>query len=63
LGWLGIVLPLIPGLVFLALAVVIFSIFFPSIRGHMHYHSRNFPKVQEAIVKMEQWVERTIGEL
>ncbi len=63
IGLAGIILPIIPGLVFLALALVIFSLFFPSIGEKMRHYSRNYPQLQEAIIKMEDWVRRTIGEV
>lgn len=62
-GLAGLILPVIPGLVFLALALVIFSLFFPVIGHKMRHHSRHYPKLQDAIVKMEDWVRRTIGEI
>lgn len=63
IGVAGLILPIIPGLVFLALALVIFSLFFPVIGDKMRHHSRHYPKLQDAIVRMEDWVRRTIGEI
>jgi uncharacterized membrane protein YbaN (DUF454 family) len=63
IGLVGVVLPLIPGVLFFALALVIFSLFFPVIGEKMHYHTRNYPKLQQTIVRMRAWVENTIGEL
>lgn len=62
-GIAGLILPLIPGLVFLALALVIFSLFFPRVGERVHHHTRHYPKLHAAIVRMEDWVRRTIGEI
>jgi preprotein translocase subunit Sec63 len=47
----------------LALALVIFSLFFPRVGERVHHHTRHYPKLHAAIVRMEDWVRRTIGEI
>lgn len=63
IGIAGFVLPLIPGLVFIAIALAIFSIFFPVIGERAQYHTRKYPKVQKVIRDMEERVRRMVGEL
>ena len=63
IGIAGLILPLIPGLIFIALALVIFSIFFPEVGEKLHHYTRNYPRLQEAIKKMEDFVRRITGEL
>ncbi len=62
-GMAGFVLPVIPGVVFIALALIIFSIFFPSIRERADRHTTKYPKLHAVIVKLDALVRNTIGEL
>jgi uncharacterized membrane protein YbaN (DUF454 family) len=62
-GLFGLILPLIPGIAFFMLALVIFSLFFPIVGEKMHYHTRHYPKLQTMIVRMREWVARVVGEV
>ena len=63
IGIAGFILPLIPGLVFIALALIIFSIFFPGIRTWADQHTVRYPKLHAVIIKLDGWVRRMIGDI
>ena len=63
IGLAGLILPIIPGLVFLAIAVIIFSLFFPSIGEKARHHTVKHPKLHAAIERLEERVRNIVGEL
>lgn len=63
IGIAGLILPIIPGLVFLAVAAIIFSLFFPIIGEKMRHHTKRYPPLHTTIEKMDEWVRRTVGDL
>ncbi|TSC69341.1 MAG: hypothetical protein G01um101456_246 [Parcubacteria group bacterium Gr01-1014_56] len=62
-GIAGLILPLIPGLVFFALALIIFSIFFPLLGDKARAVTRKYPKLDALVEKLDMWVRRMIGDL
>jgi uncharacterized membrane protein YbaN (DUF454 family) len=62
-GIAGIVLPVIPGLVFIAVSIILFSLFFPAIGEKTRRHTRKYPKLHQAIIDIEERVRRIVGEL
>lgn len=63
LGFAGLVLPLIPGLVFFALSLIIFSIFFPTIGEWVRRHTIKYPRFHAVIVNLDERVRRMMWDL
>ncbi len=63
LGLAGLVLPVLQGLLFLAVSVVLFSILSPTIGQWAESHTRKYPKVHTVVKKVEAWLRRVIGEV
>ncbi len=63
IGIAGLILPLIPGLVFIAVALVIFSLFFPIIGEKVRHHTVRYPKLHAIIERLDERVRRIVGEL
>jgi uncharacterized membrane protein YbaN (DUF454 family) len=63
IGLAGIILPLIPGLVFIALALIIFSLFFPVIGEKARNHTVKYPKLHAIIEELDERVRRIVGEI
>jgi len=61
IGFLGIVLPLLPGIVFIAIGLLLLSLYFPSLREFISRHTVRFPKLHQAIAEVELWIEKIIG--
>ena len=62
LGIIGLVLPFLQGFLFIALGVILLSLYSPSMREWLEKHTRKVPKLHALIEKIEGWVVRVIGE-
>lgn len=62
-GVAGLILPIIPGLLFLAVAVALLSVFSPTIQELLHSHTRKVPKLHTIVLKVDEYVRRIIGEI
>ncbi|MDP2648989.1 MAG: hypothetical protein Q8P19_03775 [bacterium] len=62
IGVVSLALPLSPGLLFLALAVILLSIASPSIQAWLERRTRNHPKLHRVVEGMQRRVGRFIGE-
>jgi len=62
LGFVGLVLPFIQGLLFLAIGIILLSFSFPAVREARKRHSIKFPKIHDKIEELEEWLERKLGD-
>jgi uncharacterized membrane protein YbaN (DUF454 family) len=60
-GLLGLALPFAPGLLALAIGVVLLSIASSRIRGWVEAHTRPYPRTHRFVEKTQKWVLRIIG--
>ena len=63
LGLLGLFLPLLQGILFLAIGLTLILLYFPEFRPHLHKHTKKYPSLHTKIEKVEKWLEKTIGEI
>ena len=63
LGVLGLFLPFLQGILFIVLGLFLLSIFSPTLREAIERQTRKFPKVHAQVVKVQQFVDRIIGEV
>lgn len=63
IGAAGLVLPIIPGLLLIAMALVLGSMLSRRVRAWLDRHTRAFPKLHAAVRDIEEWVARLVGEL
>ena len=62
-GIAGLILPVIPGLVFIAVALIIFSLFFPIIVERVREYTVKYPKLHAIINSMDERVRHIVGDL
>ncbi len=63
LGLAGLVLPFIQGLLFIAVALILFSMLSPTVREKVEAQTRKYPSFHAIVVKIEGWIQRIIGEI
>ncbi len=63
IGIAGLILPIIPGLVFIAVALIIFSLFFPIIGERVREYTVKYPKLHKVLNDMDERVRRIVGDL
>ncbi|MDQ5955390.1 MAG: hypothetical protein QG621_393 [Patescibacteria group bacterium] len=63
LGLAGLVLPILQGVLFLAVSLVLFPILSPTIGTWAETHTRKYPKVHAVVKRVEDWLRRVIGEV
>ncbi|MFA6353512.1 MAG: hypothetical protein WCW93_01110 [Candidatus Paceibacterota bacterium] len=63
LGFLGLVVPLLQGILFLIIGFMILSLYFPAIRLLIHKHAQKSPHVFPLVEKAEKWILKFIGEI
>jgi len=61
-GLIGLVLPFLQGILFLAIGFILLSLWSPRIREYLDRHTIRFPRVHKVIRDVEGWVVRLIGE-
>jgi hypothetical protein len=52
-----------PGLLLIAIGILLLSIFSPRVRAFMDRRTMKYPKLHEIIVKLDRLIRRTIGEV
>lgn len=62
LGVVGLVLPFLQGILFIAIGLILLSTFFPSLGEWVEDRTRHYPKVHHVVLKTQQFVRRTLGE-
>ncbi|MDP2599079.1 MAG: hypothetical protein Q8P49_04585 [Candidatus Liptonbacteria bacterium] len=61
LGILGLALPLLQGMLFLAIGVMLISLYSPATRAWMEKYLKRHPKLRAAVEKAEKWIANIIG--
>lgn len=63
LGLIGLVVPLMPQVIFLAIGLLLISMLSPSVRAWMDKHTVKYPKIHNLIIKVDAWIKGVIGEV
>lgn len=63
LGLLGLVLPILQGVLFLIIGFILISFYFPEVRPRVNKHIEKFPHLFTVIDKIEKWMTKIIGEI
>jgi len=61
-GVIGLFLPFLQGILFIAIGLLLLSTYSPTLREWVERHTRKYPKVHEVVVKVQQFLTRIIGE-
>lgn len=62
-GLIGLVLPILQGIIFLAIGFILVSFCFPKVRLWMKHHTERRPHLSRMVNKMEKWIIKFIGEI
>ncbi len=62
-GVLGLVLPFLQGILFLAIGFLLLSFAFPQVRFYIEEHTKRYPRLYKVIEKIEGWLQKIIGEV
>ncbi len=62
-GIAGFVLPFLQGFLFLAIGIILLSLYSPTARTWIERHTVKFPALHRTVQKIEAWVVRVIGEV
>ena len=62
-GLLGLVLPVLQGILFLIIGLMLLSLYFPRIRHHIAKHAEKSPHASALLNKAEKWIAKFIGEI
>jgi len=62
-GLLGLALPFLQGIIFLAIGLILVSFCFPKIRLWINKHTESYPRLSSVVTKMETWIMKFIGEI
>ena len=63
LDLVGLVLPFLQGIIFLAIGFILISLCFPKIRLWVNKHTKKYPHLFAVIEKIEKWMIKFIGEI
>jgi uncharacterized protein len=63
IGLIGFVVPILQGWFFLAIGVILLSIWSPRIREYMDRHTLRYPRLHKVIKDIEGWVIGKIGDV
>ncbi len=61
LGIVGLALPFLQGFLFLAIGILLLSLYSPTLRAWVDRRSKPYPKVHAVVLKAEGWILRVIG--
>ncbi len=61
LGIIGLVLPFLQGFLFLAIGIILLSLYSPSLREWVDRRTKPYPKLHAMVLKAEDWVVSVIG--
>jgi len=62
-GILGLVLPFLQGIIFLAIGFFLLSIYYPRSFEWMEKYTAKYPRLHSKIKKLEIWAKKFIGEI
>jgi len=63
LGVVGLVLPILQGVLFIAIGLILLSLLSPTLRDWFEKHTRAYPSVHSKVKKVEAWLVRMVGEV
>ena len=63
LGLLGLVLPFLQGIIFLAIGFFLLSFYFPKSYLWIEKHTEKYPQLSSKIKRAEIWIKNFIGEI
>jgi uncharacterized membrane protein YbaN (DUF454 family) len=63
LGILGLVLPFLQGIIFLAIGFALIFFYFPDVRSWVNEHTKKYPHLFAIIEKIEKWLTKVIGDI
>jgi uncharacterized membrane protein YbaN (DUF454 family) len=61
LGIVGLVLPFLQGILFIAIGIILLSILSPRFRAFIEIHTRKFPRLHNRIKGIEVWIVKVFG--
>jgi uncharacterized protein len=61
LGVVGLVLPVLQGWLFIAIGLLLLSMYSPRLRAWIDTHTVKYPKLHAFVKKAEDWVVRVVG--
>lgn len=61
LGLAGLVLPVLQGWFFLALSLLLFSMYSPALRAWIHRHTVKYPRIHPYIHRAQEWTTKVFG--
>jgi uncharacterized membrane protein YbaN (DUF454 family) len=61
LGLIGLVLPFLQGFLFLAIGLLFLSFYSPKLRAWMDKYTVRYPRLHQAVLRVEGWVISIIG--
>lgn len=61
LGIVGLVLPFLQGILFIAIGLLLLSFYSPALRGWLDTHTIKYPALHRAVRKAEEWIVSIIG--
>jgi len=61
LGLAGNALPFLPGFLFLAIGLMLLSLYSPKIRTWVKMHTVQYPRLHKIIEKIDAWLIKSIG--
>lgn len=61
LGLLGLVLPFLQGILFLAISALLFSMYLPRLRHWIQERTEPYPVVHREVLRAERWVVKVFG--
>ena len=62
LGLVGLVLPFLQGILFIAVGLLLLSLVVPGVRVYLDRHTVRYPHIHQAVLRVEAWVVRIVGE-
>ena len=62
LGVIGLVLPFLQGVLFMAIGLILLSLVSPRVRDFLDTHTVRFPRIHKVIREVETWVVYIVGE-
>lgn len=63
IGFIGLVLPFLQGILFLAIGFLLLSLYFPKLRTYIERQAQKSPHFFKIINKIDHWILRFIGEI
>ena len=62
-GVIGLVLPFLQGIIFLAIGIILLSLCLPKFRFWVNKHTIRYPRLFAVITKMQGWIMKLTGEI